>query len=177
VSDKLPTREQALQLLIENGCSGKVVNHCLAVSKLSVETAETLKKNGYTVDIGLVEIGGLLHDIGRSKTHSVNHAIEGAKIAEAAGLPNPIISIIKRHVGGGITANEAKAFGWPTEDTYIPVTLEEKTVSYADKLIEKAKRVPVDLTVEQLVRAGKPEAAKRVQKLHDEISALIGDCP
>jgi uncharacterized protein len=177
VSDKLPSREQALQLLIENGCSGKVVNHCLAVSKLALETAEALKKRGFQVDLELVEIGGLLHDIGRSKTHSVNHAVEGFKIAEYAGLPKPVVSIIKRHVGGGITPVEAEAFGWPTDDVYVPITIEEKIVSYADKLIENSKQVPVEVTVEHLFREGKPEAAKRVQKLHDEIAKLIGDCP
>jgi uncharacterized protein len=177
VSEKLPSREQALRLLYENGCSDKVVNHCLAVTKLALETADALRKKGLNVDLELVEIGALLHDIGRSKTHSVNHVIEGAKIAEAAGLPKNVISIIKCHVGGGITRDEAKALGWPSDETYVPLTLEEKAVSFADKLIEGSKRVSVELTIKQLFSDGKPEAAERVRNLHDEMAALIGDCP
>ena len=177
MSEKLPSREQALQLLYENGCSIRVVNHCRTVAKLALETAEALKKKGLNVDLELVEAGALLHDIGRSKTHSVNHAIEGAEIAGKAGLPKPVVSIIKRHIGGGITANEAKALGWPNDDIYVPETLEEKIVSYADKLIENGKRVPVDRAIEQLYRESKPEAAERVRKLHEEIAALVGDCP
>jgi uncharacterized protein len=177
VSDKLPSRERALQLLYENGCSQKVVNHCLAVTKLALETAEALRKKGHNVDLELVEIGALLHDIGRSKTHSVNHVIEGAKIAESAGLPKSVISIIQRHVGGGIVLHEAKALGWPSDESYVPVTLEEKVVSFADKLIEGSKRVSVKLTINQLFKDGKPEAAERVRALHDEISTLVGDCP
>jgi uncharacterized protein len=147
------------------------------VAKLALETAEALKKKGLTVDLELVEIGALLHDIGRSRTYSVNHAIEGARIAESAALPKTVISIIKRHVGGGITASEAKTLGWPSDDSYIPLTLEEKTVSFADKLIEGSKRVPVELAIERLSREGMPDAEERVRKLHDEIAALIGDCP
>jgi uncharacterized protein len=153
------------------------MSHCLAVARIALETAEALKKKGLKVDVKLVEISALLHDVGRSKTHSVNHAVEGAKIAESAGLPEPVVSIIKRHVGGGITAIDAKALGWSSNDSYMPVTLEEKVVSFADKLIEGTRRVPVELAIEQLSREGFPEAAKRVRRLHDEIAALVGDCP
>jgi len=175
VSEKLPSREQALKLL-ENKCSAKVIKHCKAVTKLALETANVLKEKGLKVDSELVEIGALLHDIGRSKTHTVHHAVVGAEIAKAAGLPDSVVSIIKRHVGGGITASEAEKLGWP-EDVYVPVTLEEKIVSYADKLIEKGKRAPIDLVVEQLSGEQKYEAAERVQKLHEEITSLIGDGP
>jgi tRNA (cytidine56-2'-O)-methyltransferase len=58
---------------------------------------------------------------------------------------------------------------------YVPLTLEEKVVSYADKLIEKGKRVSVELAIDQLYRESKPEAAERVRKLHEEITALLGD--
>jgi len=177
VSEKLPSREQAIRLLHESGCSARVVRHCEAVAKLAVETTDTLRKKGLTVDVALVEIGALLHDVGRSKTHTVHHAIVGVEIAKSAGLPEPVVSIIKRHVGGGITADEANDLGWPTDDVYVPFTLEEKIVSYADKLIASGKRVPVERTIEQLSREAKPEAARRVRKLHEEIDELIGDRP
>jgi len=151
------------------------MRHCEAVAKLAVETAEILQKKGVQVNLSLVEAGALLHDIGRSKTHTVHHAIVGAEIAKSAGFPEQVVSILKRHVGGGITADEAKQLGWPTDDVYIPFTLEEKIVSYADKMIESGKQVPVERTVKRLFREAKPEAARRVQKLHEEISAMIGD--
>jgi uncharacterized protein len=173
--NELPSREQALQLL-ETKCSAKVVNHCKAVTKLALETATLLKEKGFKVDTELVEIGALLHDVGRSKTHTVHHAVVGAEIAKAAGLPDSVVSIIKRHVGGGITASEAEELGWP-EDVYVPVTLEEKIVSYADKLIEKDKRAPIGLVVEQLSEQQKYGAAERVRRLYEEITCMIGDDP
>ena len=175
MSEKLPSREQALKLLHESKCSVKVIKHCRAVTKLALEIAEACREKGLNIDLELVEIGALLHDVGRSKTHTVNHAVVGVEIAKSAGLPEPVISIIKTHVGGGITVSDAEKLGWP-KDVYVPITLEEKIVSYADKLIEGSKRVPIEITIEKLSRELKGDAAERVRKLHEEITGLVGDC-
>lgn len=175
VSERLPTREQALQFLRESGCSKNVIRHCETVTELAVEIAKACVEKGLNVNLGLVEIGALLHDIGRAKTHSVHHAVVGAQIAKTLNLPKSIIKIIKRHVGGGITEDEAKKLGWP-KDVYIPQTLEEKIVAYADKLIEGSKKVPIEKTIEKLSKELPPSAIARIQKLHEEMSALIGDC-
>ena len=145
------------------------------MASLAIETAKACRERGLDVDLKLVEIGALLHDIGRSKTHTVHHAVVGAEIAKSLGLPKPIISIIKRHVGGGITASEAKRLGWP-KDIYVPKTIEEKIVSYADKLIEGAHSVPIEVTINKFSKELSPAAAERVLGLHREIMALVGDC-
>ena len=174
MSDKLPTAEDARRLLRETGCSKAVVDHCKTVARLACDTAIVCKENGLEVDLRLVEIGALLHDLGRSRTHAVHHAIVGSRIAKAKGVPEAVISIIKRHVGGGITAVEAEKLGWP-EDTYVPVTLEEKIVSYADKLIAGSNKASIEATIANLSKDKKPEAAERVRRLHKEISSLVGD--
>ena len=176
MSRKLPSRDQATQFLRESGCSRNVIKHCETVAKLAAEIAKACEENGLAVDKKLVETGALLHDIGRSKTHSVHHAIVGAKIAKSLGLPEPVISLIKRHVGGGITAKEAKRLGWP-KDVYIPQTLEEKIVSYADKLIESSQRVTIERTIEKLASEKlPPSATTRLRRLHEEMLELTGDC-
>jgi uncharacterized protein len=169
---ELPNREQAIQLLRKYRCAKKVVSHCKAVAALAKETAEALKKKGLDVDVDLVEIGALLHDLGRSKTHSVNHVVVGAEIGENQGLPEKVLCIIKRHMGGGVTSSEASKLGWP-EDKYIPNTLEEKIVSYADKLIGSSERVPIEETITRLREEKLDGAAERVQKLHNEIVGLL----
>ena len=169
----LPSREQAIELLRKNNCPTKTINHTIAVADLAMEIATKIEKKGIKVNLTLVEAGALLHDIGRSKTHAVDHGVAGAQIAESEGLPEQVVKIIKRHVGGGITAKEAEKFGWPN-DVYEPVTLEEKIVSYADKLIDGSKRVPIDLEIERLQVEHK-DAAERVRKLHGEITSLMGD--
>lgn len=174
MSERLPTRKQALQFLRKSGCKENVVRHCEAVAQLATEIAEACHENGLDVDLELVQAGALLHDIGRSKTHSVHHAVIGAEIAKTFGLPEPIVSIIERHVGGGITAREARKLGWP-RGVYTPQTLEEKIVSYADKLIEGSRRVPIEKTLD-IFSQEFPSAAERIQKLHEEMLTLVGDC-
>lgn len=175
MSERLPSREQTLQFLRESGCRQNVVRHVEAVSNLACEIAQACREKGYHVDLKLVETGALLHDIGRSKTHTVHHAVAGAEIARSLGLPKPVISIIEKHVGGGITTREAKKLGWP-RGVYIPQTLEEKIVSYADKLIDGSRRVPIGKTIEKLSQNLPPGAAERIWKLHEEMLVLVGDC-
>jgi uncharacterized protein len=174
VSSGLPNREQTLELLRKNNCPPQVISHCIAVADLAVETAGKLERKGIKINIELIEAGALLHDLGRSKNHTVNHAIVGAEIAKSIGLPEPLIKIIKRHVGAGITAEEAHWLGWP-KDTYIPQTLEEKVVSYADKLIDQSKRISIETEIKRLQNENKIDAAERVRKLHEEITSLIGN--
>lgn len=174
MSSKLPSREQAIKILKQTHCPPQVINHCLAVTDLAVEIATKIEANGINVDLKLVEAGALLHDLGRSKSHSVDHAVVGAELAEELGLPEAVVRIIRRHVGGGITMEEAEAFGWK-KDVYAPESLEEKIVSFADKLIYHSKRVPIEHEVALLEKENKHEAAQRVRRLHDEISILLGN--
>lgn len=144
--------------------------------RLAVQIAENCKKKGLNVDIQLVRIGALLHDIGRAKTHSVDHVIAGVQIAKELGLPASIISIIERHVGGGISRDEAKKLGWPVKD-YLPQTLEERIVAYADKLIERSEVVGVEQTIRKLSKdLGKDHPTiGRIKQLHKEFSSFVGD--
>lgn len=174
MSERLPSREQAILFLKQSGCPKNVIRHCEVVTELAAEIAKTCQERGLKVDLELVEIGALLHDIGRSKTHSVHHAVIGAKIAKSLGLPEPVLAIIKRHVGGGITTKEAGKLGWP-KGIYMPQTLEEKIVSYADKFIEGSRRVPIEKTIENFSQELPPSAAERVRRLHEEMLVLIGD--
>jgi uncharacterized protein len=174
VNKRLPSREQALQLLKQNKCPPYVIAHCTSVTDYAVDLAAKLESKGQHVKVDLVEAGGILHDLGRCKTNTVDHGVVGGQFADELGLPQEVVDVIKRHVGAGITEQEAQAMGWP-KDNYVPQTLEEKIVCYADKRIDEGKVVPIECEIEKLQKAGKPEAAERVRKLHLEISKLLGN--
>lgn len=175
VSERLPSRQKAIELLKQSGCSPRVIQHCKIVAKLAVKIARILQKKGYKVDAELVEIGALLHDIGRSETHGVNHVIVGARIAEDSSLPEPVIRIIERHVGAGIPQDEAEELGWPKK-SYMPQTLEERIVNYADKLIEGTHQVSMEQTIAHFSkRMGKCHPAiGRLKALDEAFQSLLG---
>lgn len=172
----LPTRAEALSLLAKAGCSESVINHCETVSKFAVRLARAYQRKGYDVDLQLVEVSGLLHDIGRSKTHTVNHGLVGGEIARSSSLPDSVIHAIERHVGGGVPKEEAKRLGWPARD-YLPRTLEEKIVCYADKRVEGIRTVPMQRALKPYIRnlGNNHPAIERIRKLHEEIAAVVGD--
>lgn len=172
----LPTREQAIGILENSHCPRQVINHCLAVAALAEELANRLKDGGQLIDVELVLAGALLHDLGRSKSQTVDHSLVGAQMAEEIGLPTAVVNIIKRHIGAGISSKEAQALGWPA-DVYVPQTLEEKVVAYADKRIGNARRVPIEREIKRLQKENKIDAAERVKELHKEISSLLGKSP
>jgi len=165
---RLPGWDDCIELLRRSGCDEGVVKHSIAVCDLAMRFA---RKCG--ADPGLVEAGALLHDIGRCRSHGVDHAVRGAEIAAELDLPPQLGRIIERHIGAGITKAEAKALGLPVRD-YMPQTLEEKIVAHADNLIAGTKRTTVKEAVAWLVRQGYHDSALRVLKLHEELSAKCG---
>ena len=129
------------KILMEAGCSPGVIAHCKAVSRTAVSLAERMKR--VEVDRELVRLGGLFHDIGRARSHDIHHALDGVKIGRELGFPERLLSVIERHIGAGITAVEAERLGLPKQD-YLPLTPEEKIVSYADNLTKGALAMPFE---------------------------------
>lgn len=166
---EIPTRDECLKILREAGCSEKVINHILIVTDLALKIARCFPE----VNLELVEAGALLHDLGRSKTHGIDHAVAGGKLALELGLPEEIINIIERHIVAGIQPADAVKLGLPRKD-YTPHTLEERIVAHADNLIEDNKRCTIQRTVEILQNKGLPDVAERVFKLHLALSHEAG---
>lgn len=163
---------KALKLL-KSLCPKNVVDHCLAVSQYAYEFAIKIKNNGYEIDPKLVRIGALLHDIGRSKSHNIDHGVIGGEILRKYGFDEEIALIAERHIGAGITKEEALEFGLPYKD-FIPTTLEEKVVAHADNLIFGTKRVNLYKVIDKFKsRGAKEEVIKRIVKLDEEINFYL----
>ena len=110
-----------------------------------------------------------MHDIGRGHTHGIDHAVEGARIATQFGIDPDLVSIIKKHIGAGISRNEARDFGLPDDD-YIPRTIEEKIVAHADNLVRGEIRITLDQNLRRMREKGVARSIIiEIQKLADEI--------
>jgi len=143
-----------------------VIDHCKAV----YEKAMKIAANFDNVDEDLIRKGALLHDIGRSKTHGITHAIEGVKIAEKYGYDEDVLNIIERHIGAGITEEEAEKLGLPKK-SYVPQTLEEKIVAHADNLVSGSREVDIDFVIEKWKRTieDSDDNIERLIKLNNEL--------
>ena len=169
----MTTRAEAIKLLEENGCAPNVIEHCKEVASLAVEIANKAKAAGHNVNPELVEVGALLHDFGRCKTHKIAHAVEGYRLARIEGIEPEISEIIKRHIGAGLSKEEARSLGLP-EDDYFPRSLEEKIVAHADNLVKGTSRITVAERTELMRKQEVPEnVIQRVNKLAEEVEGLF----
>lgn len=170
--------QEAINLLKKEKSPEALVKHSIIVSEVSTVLALALKEKGYDIDLGLVRIGGLLHDIGRVKAHSVHHGYLGGKILREMGIDERIARIAERHVGGGISSEEAKELGLP-ERRYMPESLEEKIICFADKIVEMDHVIPLEKTLDSLREelGYESSSVQRLIKLKDELTRLLNCDP
>jgi len=129
------SRDKALAMLEEAGCDERVIAHCKAVCQAAVDVAGRVAAAGREVDLDFIESAALLHDIGRARSHGMDHGLTGAEILSE----HPRFArVCERHLGAGFTAKEAESFGLPARDM-LPETLEEKIIAYADNCVEGDK--------------------------------------
>lgn len=105
--------------------------------------------DGHEVDPAFVHEAAMLHDIGVTRCDApsifcfgtepyIRHGLVGGEILRAEGLPAHA-RVSERHTGAGLTAADisAQRLPLPAED-FLPETIEEKAVCYADKFYSKS---------------------------------------
>jgi len=135
------------ELLKDNSKSEEVfeivLRHSLEVLEKSVEI---IKKKGLydRVDFDLIISGAILHDIGtlgfledKNMRGYIRHGIMGAEILRKSGLEKEAL-IAERHTGSGLSKTEIIKNDWPLpHEDFLPLSLEEKIICYADKFSSK----------------------------------------
>lgn len=172
--ETLPNSDFAFDLLKKLKVPYNVRRHSLKVAEKAIELAEKIKLR--EVDMDLIEIGSLLHDIGRCRTHGFNHALIGAKLIRERGLSERLAKICETHILGGLDKEDAKQVGLPERD-FLPQTLEEKIICLADKHIAGTKEVSIEQRFEKWFnKYGKTQilikAKERIEKIQREIEDL-----
>lgn len=166
--EMIPDENECIRIMKEEGATEAIIAHVSAVRDLAVTIGEHLK-----ADLELVRAGSLLHDVGRTVTHGIDHAAKGAEILRKRGISREIVSIVERHTGAGIPQEEARSLGLPPKD-YIPSTVEEKIVAHADNLVHGNRCITLAEVIEIYKRKGLDLPAQRIIALHRELSGLAG---
>lgn len=114
------------------GCPEEAVQHSTEVARKALEIASRVK---IPLDKKIIARGAIYHDLGKAKTHGMEHGEIGAQMAADLGLEKEIQDIILKHIRGGLTEPEAVELGLPVRD-YTLKTAEEKIVVYADRMVD-----------------------------------------
>ena len=134
--------------------SRQVADRCLLIASCHPELQ---------LDTNFLEEAAMLHDIGvrwchapgiycNGDEHYIRHGLIGAQLLRREGYERHA-RVCERHTGTGITREQIvrQQLPLPLGD-YVPETLEEQLVCYADKFYSKSKPDRV-LTVEQTAQS------------------------
>ena len=150
--------------------------HARAVADFSLELARRHPELG--LDEEFIYEAAMLHDIGIFLTYAPRifcfgkedylcHGYLGAQLLREHGLERHA-RVCERHTGTGLTKELIAANGWnlPVKD-FVPETLEEQLICFADKFFSKTKFLRQPRTFEQVVESMRKisdESVKKVEK-------------
>lgn len=148
-----------------------VHTHCEIVCAVAEQLAA---RCNLTVDMDLVRVGSLLHDIGVYRQYGpsgeidhrtyVRHGVLGHELLRGLGFPEAVCRFCSCHTGVGISRGDILAQGLPLPVAdYLPGSVEEELVLYADKFHSKTTP-PVFVTADsyavQVRRFGQDKATR-----------------
>jgi uncharacterized protein len=153
-----------------------VLGHSKVVQKVALEIGKDIEG----VDLDFIKSASLLHDIGRfeygpGSKDAVKHGIAGAAILRKEGLSLYAL-VAERHLGAGITKEDIKEqkIDIPLKD-YLPVSKEEKIITYADKLVFEEDIKDVEEAISKFTKRFGKMAGERIRKLGEETDGMRED--
>ena len=159
----IPSHHQCLELMDTHAMLPNIREHSFRVMQVACLLGEALTEAGFDLSLALVEVGALLHDLGKTQCLGTleNHAELGAGILEELGYPQ-VAQVVREHVhlDGNILD---------------PRPLREaELVNYADKRVLHEVVVTLEVRFADLkVRYGRtPEALARIQATEVRSRAL-----
>ncbi len=157
------------------------LRHCGSVTDLALEIAAARR---LPLDKDEIETAAMLHDIGIFMTDApgigcegrspyILHGLLGGMLLRDEGMDEKYARVAELHTGSGITADEvvSQQLPLPVRD-YLPVTLLEKLICYADKFYSKSgemKKKPLTA-----VRASMAKISAGSLKRFDELDGMFG---
>jgi uncharacterized protein len=148
--------------------------HAVKVASLALEMAGRHPELG--IDRQFVEEAAMLHDLGIFLTDAPRihcygsesylcHGYLGAELLRSLGYERHA-RVCERHTGTGLTKEQILENGWnlPVKD-FVPETLEEQLICFADKFYSKTKYLETPRTLEQVVDSMSKISPQAVEKV------------
>lgn len=157
-----------------------LLRHSMDVAGLALEICQ--RHSALGADEVFVLEASLLHDIGIYLTHApgiechgsepyIRHGYLGAELLRRHGLPRHAL-VAERHTGSGLTMAEVRDQGIDLpEGVYLPQSIEERIICYADKFFSKTK-LGRRKELER-VRSGMSKYGEAALARFDELHALL----
>lgn len=156
------------------------MRHCRSVADKALEIA---RRRSLPLDEEEIEAAAMLHDIGISLTDAAGiecrgslpylaHGYAGADLLRREGAPETYARVAERHTGSGLSPEEAALLPLPPGRSYMPETLLERLVCYADKFYSKSGDMaekPLERVRASIAKFGSA-AASRFETLREEFS-------
>ena len=155
------------------------MRHCRKVADLALNIA---RMHNLPLVEDQIEAAAMLHDIGIFLTDAsgiqcygtepyIKHGVLGAELLRQEGVDETIAAVAEHHTGAGISADDVVTLGLPLPPgDYMPRTLLERLVCYADKFYSKSgdmKRKSLErVRLSMSKHAG--DTSARFEKLHEE---------
>ena len=172
-----------VELLRKAGVNADDIRHCLAVAGKALEIA---CRTGTELDLELIGRGALFHDLGKSKTHAIEHGKLGAEMGKSHRSSHRN----HRHHGKAHPRRTDRGrgqrnSGCPSRTTGLTAS-EEKIVIYADRLVdiitdgvvntEEEAEQRFEEILKNNIKYGKNDITlKRYLDYHREIQAMMGN--
>ena len=140
IIDKYYPEDAALRRLLLKH-SRQVADRCLLIAEKHPELQ---------LNVNFLEAAAMLHDIGirwchapsilcYGTEHYIRHGLIGAELLRREGCDEAFARVCEHHTGTGLTRQqiERQQLPLPAKD-FVPETMEEKVVCYADKFYSKS---------------------------------------
>ncbi len=155
-----------------------LLTHSDMVARKAIAVAEAANLD---VDRDFVYDAAMLHDIGIFRCDAsgiycygdepyIRHGIIGANLLRQEGIDEAYARVCERHTGSGLTAKEIAETDMPLpHKDFLPETLEEKLICYADKFYSKSGDPKEEKSLERVRKSMAkfgPDALARFDALH-----------
>lgn len=166
----------------ENELKNIYMIHAVKVTEMALEMAR--KHPELNIDLQFVEEAAMLHDLGifltdapriycYGKESYLCHGYLGAELLRGLGFERHA-RVCERHTGTGLTKELILDNGWnlPVKD-FVPETVEEQLICFADKFYSKTKFLETARTFEQVVESMAKISDESVSKVKQWASMFM----